>query len=107
MKVRAVEYHDGEGVFPLYPKGTPVVNATPCPESKHWLGCSIDGRTTYVPDVYVKNGVLAVDYNPTELVVKKGALIEVKKIIYEWVYGTREDGASGFIPSEKLVSVDA
>ncbi|MCC8116420.1 MAG: hypothetical protein LIP18_04590 [Planctomycetes bacterium] len=101
-----MENHDGEGVFPLYPKGTLVSDLTPCPESRHWYGCTLDGRHTYIPDACVENGALVAEYNPTELVVKKGDRIEVKRIVYEWVYGTREDGVSGLIPAEKVLSID-
>lgn len=105
MKAFITDRHDGEGTFPVFPAGTVVENIEPNEEYDHWLSCSINGMNTYVPDVFVKDDRLTREYNPTELVVDKGELVEVEEIVYEWLYAEKADGTRGWIPAEKVVSL--
>ena len=105
MKVILIEKHDGEGVFPAFPKGSTVENLAPCEESKHWMSCTIDGRDIYIPDFFVDNNRLNREYNPTELVADKDEIFEVEEIVFEWLYGKNGKGVYGWIPAEKVVSL--
>lgn len=107
MQVKMIEQHLGEGQFPTFQKGTKVLLKDECPRFLHWYACEIDGRDTYVPDVFVCDGVLTRDYNPTELVQNEGDLLEVQAIVYSWLIATNENGLTGWIPAEAAVSVDS
>lgn len=106
MKVRVKFKHDGEGQFPTFAKGTRVLIKEACVHYLHWYECEIDGYKTYVPDIYVCDGILTRDYNPTELVQDAGDMIEVREIVYAWLLGTNESGTTGWIPAEVVVSTD-
>ena len=69
------------------------------------MSCSIGGLNTYVPDVFVKDDRLTREYNPTELVVNEGELVEIEEIVYEWFYAEKTDGTCGWIPAEKVISL--
>ena len=105
MKVRVVDRHDGEGQFPTFDAGEFVHDLQPCVESAHWLSCTINGFSTYVPDAYVENTTLNRRYNPTELVADKDEILEVAVIVYEWLQACNGQGVYGWIPAEKVLSV--
>lgn len=96
--------HDGEGAFPTFPAGAAVEDLAPNEEYAHWMSCAINGMKTYVPDIFVKDGRLTRDYNPTELVVAGGEPVEIEEIVYAWLYAKTADGTRGWIPAEKVVS---
>lgn len=106
MKVKVIVNHLGEGKLPNFPKGTAVkaINKEVCKHFLHWWSCEIEGHATYVQKHYVRNGRLARDYDPTELVQKIGDILEVKEIAYAWLIATNEDGVTGWIPAEVVVS---
>lgn len=97
--------HDGEGDFPAFPKGTLVENIKPCGEFPHWMSCIIDNLETFVPDVYLADGKLTVDYDPTEVVLAKGEIAELQKVVFEWLYVKTPTGISGWLPASKAVSI--
>jgi len=105
MDVRVVEKHDGEGVFPLFAKGTAVADLKACKAYAHWCSCAIDGYETYVPDAYVVDGVLAREYNPTEFVAEKGQIVALVHIVFEWLYVKDAHGTEGWLPASKAMSV--
>lgn len=105
MNVTVIEHHEGEGQFPTFAKGTIVQNMHACEESRHWMSCVLQGFETYVPDIFVADGVLTREYNPTELVAAQGEVIEVEAIVYEWLFGKNSKGLSGWIPAEKVISI--
>ncbi len=98
--------HLGEGRFPTFANGTRVRLKEACEHYLHWYACEIEGFETYIPDIYVSDGVLTRDYNPTELVQDEGDIIEVREIAYEWLLGMNERGVTGWIPAEAVVSAD-
>ena len=57
-----------------------------------------------MPKHYVCNGKLTRDYNPTELIVKTGDVLEVKEIAFSWLFATNKTGKTGWIPAEITVS---
>ena len=105
MYVKVIQKHLGEGKFPTFKKGTIV---TMKQESDthflHWHECENKGHQTFVPDIFVQNGVLARDYNPTELVQDAGDMLEIKEIVYTWLLAVNESGAEGWIPAEVVIS---
>jgi len=105
MKVRVVTKHEGEGEFPTFAAGTPVEMGADCTHFAGWSACVIDGRDTYVPRIYVENGKLTKNYNPTELVQEVGDILSVDEIVYAWVVATNEKGVKGWIPAEVVTSV--
>jgi hypothetical protein len=105
MKVRIIARHLGEGEFPTYGKGTRVALKEECSHYLHWYACEIEGRQTYVPEAYVSGGALTKDYNPTELIQGEGDILEVQEIVYGWLLATNENGATGWIPAESVISV--
>lgn len=105
MNLLVMEKHDGEGVFPLFTKGAAVNGLSACERYPHWLSCAINGHETFIPDIYVIDGVLTRDYDPTELVVEKGRIVTLISIVFEWLYVQDGDGRRGWLPASKVVSV--
>ena len=83
MKLLVIEKHEGYGVFPLFPQGTTVSDYAACDEYPHWCSCVIGGYETFVAEVYVDDGVLIKDYNPTEIIVMKGQILTLIHIVFE------------------------
>ena len=104
MKLLVTDNHTGEGKFPLFQKGTAVNNFTIVDEESHWYSCEIGGHSTYIPDTYVTDGFLVQDYDPTEIIVKKGQEVDLIAIVFEWLYVKDENGISGWLPSSKVIS---
>ncbi len=104
MKVKLIENHDGEGLFPLFKKGTAVNIIEDCKFYLNWQKCSIKNIETYIPKSFVENGVLVVDYNPTELIANKDDIVEVLDIVFGWIYGIK-NGSYGWIPCYKCTSL--
>ena len=70
MKVKVMRpsrwEHPGE--FPMFAKETPIdVANDEDTDFLGWYACNIEGYETFVPKVFVTDGKLARDYNPTEL----------------------------------------
>ena len=118
MNLRVIEKHDGYKEFPLFKKGAVVNNLKTDDEFpasaeliwgdgsvQHWLSCTIDGHEFYVPDIYVIDGVLARDYNPTELIVQKNQIVTLIDLVFEWVYVKDEAGQHGWLPASKVISI--
>lgn len=106
MKVKMIKSHPGEGHFPTFGKGSKVIMKDEGTHYLHWYACEIDGYQTYVPELFVCDGALIRDYNPTELVQKEGDILTVQEIIYAWLIATNENGVVGWIPAESVVSVN-
>ena len=105
MKVKVVQEHLGEGKFPTFKKGTAVAMQQKADSHfLHWHECEIEGHQTFVPDIFVQDGVLMRDYNPTELVQNAGDVLEIKEIVYAWLLAINDSGAEGWIPAEVVVS---
>ena len=103
MQLLVMENHEGEGIFPLFTKGTAVNNVQPCEVSTHWFSCVINGHETYIPDIYIADGVLVCDYNPTELIAEKGQTVILMDIVYEWLYVKDMKGNEGWLPASKVI----
>ena len=108
MKVKVIQSHVGEGQFPAFKKGATVTLAEEsCEHFLHWWPCEIGGYKTYVPESFVSNGKITRDYNPTELVQDIGDILEVREIVYAWLLATNDEGITGWIPAEAVVSTEA
>ena len=108
MTLLTIEKHEGEGLFPLFSKGTAVRNLREdleYPLYPHWLACTIEGHETFIPEIYVSDGALSVDYNPTELVVEKDQKLTLIHIVFEWLYVKDETGREGWLPASKVISI--
>jgi hypothetical protein len=105
MKVKIIESHTGEGQFPNFKKGTAVTLKEECAGYLHWYACVIEGYQTYVPESFVSGGALARDYNPTELIAQTGDVLDVREIIHSWLVVVNEEGLTGWIPAEKVISL--
>ena len=106
MKVKVIKNHLGEGVFPTFEKGTEVTVKETCTHFLHWYACEIAGYQTYIPSIFVSEGKLTRNYNPTELIQNEGDIVEVQEIIYAWLIATNEKGVTGWLPAEIVVSVN-
>ena len=104
MKVTVIAQHPGEGAYPTFAKGTAVTLGGECTHFPHWYHCVIKGHETYVPESFVREGKLVRDYNPTELVAEAGDILKVREIVYAWLIATNENGITGWIPAESVVS---
>lgn len=104
MKVTVMTDHQSEGIFPTFAKGVPVEHLSPCAKYPNWHQCQILGHNTYVPSHFVNNHHLATDYNPTELTVVKGDIVEVLEIHYAWAI-VRHNDEVGWLPCEILASI--
>ncbi|MBP2098539.1 SH3 domain-containing protein [Enterococcus rivorum] len=107
MQLKVVENHDGEGIFPTFKKGTLVQEPTPCSHYAHWVSVTIDGHSTYISEDYIDGELLNCDYNPTELITKKGEKVQLLLAVYEWALVKNELGAVGWLPFAKLTSCQA
>ena len=106
MKVRVVIKHDGEGKFPTFAAGAAVdFTGEECSHFLGWRPCVIEGRDTYVPLIYVNDGKLTKDYNPTELVQDVGDVLHVQEIVHGWLVATNENSVKGWIPAESVISI--
>ena len=105
MRVRVIKKHLGEGSFPTFCKGTNVIIKETCTHFLHWYACDIIGHQTYVPEIFVFDGMLTRDYNPTELIQEVGDILDIQEIVYSWLIATNENGMTGWIPSESVVSI--
>ncbi|MCL1882668.1 MAG: SH3 domain-containing protein [Defluviitaleaceae bacterium] len=106
MRVKVIQDHPGEGQFPIFSKGTNVtITGGECDEFAHWFPCEIDGHQTYIPEIFLSDGNLTRDYNPTELVQDVGDILEVREIVNAWLFAANDKGQTGWIPAEAVISV--
>ena len=105
MTLLVIDNHDGEGTFPVFKKGTTVNNIALVNDESHWYSCVIDGHKTYIPDIYVADGVLTKDYDPTEIIVKKDQSVTLIAVVFEWLYVKDENRKMGWLPANKVISV--
>ena len=95
------------GKFPTFEKGTPIILAKDeDTEFLGWHACEIMGYESYIPKIFVRDGKLTRDYNPTELIQATGDILEVLEIVYAWLLATNAEGVTGWIPAECVVSAD-
>ena len=109
MKVKVIKKYHGYGgerpVFPTFVKGTKVFITGEMDEDfAHWYPCEINGYETFIPESFICGGLLARDYNPTELRQEKGDILEVQEIVNAWLVATNADGRTGWIAAESVVS---
>lgn len=106
IKVMRPSRWEHPGEFPTFEKGTPVSLAKEeDAEFLGWYACEISGYQSYVPKVFVSEGKLTRDYNPTELIQETGDILEVQEIVYAWILATNDQGKTGWIPAECVMSV--
>lgn len=101
MKLLVSKNHLGEGVFSTFLAGTEVKIKAECSRYPNWFACEISGYQTFVPSHFVVDNKLACDYNPTELVVEKGEIVELLALHYQWVIVKRGVDI-GWLPCEIL-----
>ena len=106
MKVKVIQRHLGEGIFPVFEKGTQVILGEETNQFPHWYVCEIEGHQTYIADSFVRDGKLLIDYNPTELVQETGDILEVHEIAYDWLLAENDKGIKGWIPLEAILHED-
>ena len=109
MKVKVTHSYRWEhpGNFPTFEKGTPVsIAEEEDTDFLGWYACDIAGHKPYIPKIFVHDGKLIRDYNPTELIQNVGDILEVKGIINAWLFAINDKGISGWFPAECVTSVD-
>ena len=119
MKLLVTEKHRGCGEFPLFKKGSIIGGSEGNPDfpnyaeeiwgsrsEPRWVACELDGHDVFVPDIYIVDGVLNRDYNPTELMIEEGQKVTLLKIVFEWLYVKDENCNEGWLPVNKVVSVE-
>ena len=108
MRVKVIKKHPSEWEFlefPTFEKGTKVTMAKEEDlQFFDWYACNIAGHETFVPTSFVCDGALTRAYNPTELVQEVGDVLEVQEIVNAWLIATNEQGTTGWIPAEVVVS---
>ncbi|QIM61862.1 hypothetical protein A1D29_00205 [Pasteurellaceae bacterium Orientalotternb1] len=104
MKLVTVEAHQGEGQFPLFPKGSEVKVLAECPNYQGWLNAKIANYQTYVPKHFIQQNQLVIDYNPTELVIAENEVVELIELHYEWAL-VQQDSQIGWLPCKILKSL--
>jgi len=108
MQLKVVRNHpiDWEVArFNTFAKGTLVnLSGEEDVQFKGWYPAIIEGHETFVPKVFVCNGKLNRDYNPTELKVKSGDVLKLQEIVNAWLIVTNAEGLTGWIPAECVVS---
>jgi hypothetical protein len=109
MRVKVIRKHPSEWEireFPTFAKGTEITAMSEQCDSHflHWHECVIDGYETFVPQSFVCDGKLNRDYNPTELPVEVGDVLEVREIVNAWLIVENAEGVVGWIPAENVVS---
>ena len=107
MKLTVVENHDGEGIFPTFKDGMNVSNITLCKNFRHWVSGEIQGYSTYFPVDFVNENKLICDYNPTELSLLQDERVKLVQVAYEWALVEDGKGRIGWIPFEKLTSLNS
>ena len=106
MKLVVMQRHEGEGVFPLFRKGTAVrLLDTEEAVEGNWFPCDIQGHLTYIPPMFLTDGVLNRNYNPTEMVAEEGKTVDLMEVVFEWLCVRDRAGNQGWIPSGKVVSL--
>ena len=106
MRLIVTEDHNGERTFPTFPAGAEITNIAPCKRFKNWVEGKIEEHTTYFPTDYIKNGKLICNYNPTELIAVQGSTVTLLQVVYEWALVENETGTIGWLPFEKLKSLN-
>ena len=89
--------------FQTFTKG---IEVTIHKESEHfnWYEAEIQGKETFIPKHFITDKRLNRDYNPTELDVKIGDVIEVKEIHTLWLFVKDMQGNTGWILRENVAS---
>jgi hypothetical protein len=108
MKIKVMRLCRWEhpGDFPTFKKGTPVTLAEEDDaDFLGWCACDIAGHESYVPRIFVHDGILTRDYNPTELRQEVGDILEVQEIVYAWILATNDKAVTGWIPAECVMSI--
>ena len=104
MKLQVTtSYTIEEGIFPTFVKGTEIKALTPCRKYPNWYACEIEGYHTYEPEHFVRANHLVTDYNPTELAVVKGDIVELLELHYQWALVSKGKEI-GWLPCEILVT---
>ena len=111
MKVKVVQDFPNkwefQGVFPTFAKGTPVALARQEDDDfPGWYACEIEGHRPFVPILFVRDGKLCRDYNPTELIQKAGDVLEVREIVQGWLVAQNAQGAIGWITADAVASIN-
>ncbi|QGM81721.1 hypothetical protein A6A10_08685 [Otariodibacter oris] len=104
MKLCVIESHNGEGKFPTFSKGSVIKNLALYEKYPNWYACQINGYDTYVPIDFITNDTLNQNYNPTELQIKKGEVVELLALYYQWAYVKYQD-QNGWLPCHILRSI--
>ncbi|NLE05420.1 MAG: hypothetical protein GX638_11565 [Crenarchaeota archaeon] len=97
MKLLVTDDHLSEENFSVFFKCSIVENIESMEGYLHWLACKIEGQNTFAPNIYMINGKLKVDYNPTGLVLKKEILLNCRKLSMSSLFGC--------FPASKLISI--
>lgn len=105
MKVKSIEAHRNEGLFPNFLKGSFVELGKLTTNYIGWYYAEIQGYKTYVPIEYITDNHLNVDYNPTELDGECDEVFEVLEIVHEWAVVKNTSNQVGWYPLAKLVSI--
>lgn len=101
MQLITTQAHQGEGTFPLFPKGSAIHLLAQCKSYANWYKCEIEGHQFYAPIHFIENNRLLVDYNPTELVVTENEIVELIELHYEWAL-VKKNEQIGWLPCEIL-----
>ncbi|OOR89768.1 hypothetical protein B0181_06050 [Moraxella caviae] len=86
MRCTVLKKHQNIGIFKTIAAGTRLTNIKPCPSYEHWYSADVGGLQMFVYGGFLANDVLTVDYNPTELDVDCGDVVELLGIYGAWAW---------------------
>ena len=117
LNLLVIEDHRGCGTFPLFIKGAVVRDLSADKDypthaeaiwgdslTPHWVSCVINGYETFIPEIYIADGILTQNYNPTEIIVEKGQHLTLIALVFEWMYVKDEYNNEGWLPTSKVIS---
>ncbi|MDO4893906.1 hypothetical protein [Moraxella sp.] len=86
MRCNVIGQHQNIGIFKTIPAKTRLRNVKPCQNYPNWYSANVGDVEIFVWGGFLLDNVLLVDYNPTELDVNVGDLVEVLGIYGDWVW---------------------
>lgn len=88
MHRHAIQKHQNIGIFKTIPAKTRLFNVKPCQNYPNWYSADVDvgGVEIFVWGGFLLNDLLLVNYNPTELDVHIGDVVEILGIYGDWAW---------------------
>lgn len=86
MRVKARGSFQGYSEHRTFNRGESVIIRQVLKDRRLWLSVKIDGHFIDVPEHYIVEDKLLYDYNPNELTVHEGDLLEIMEIAFGYAF---------------------